>query len=234
MENGNTKGLLEQIISLPPEWHGSGSFSPVILRAIDKHCAGIDINHSVETGVGKSTLLLSHLSNDHKVFAIDGENSLTMTRESSLLNKETVEFIEGPTQKTIPAYDFTNKLQFALIDGPHGYPFAELEYFYIYPQLEEGALFVIDDVHIPTVNNMFRFMKQDAMYYLLDVVQKTAFFMRTDAETFYPYGDGWEEQGYNRATRWVDHSPSGILKKIIPSTLHKPLRDYLYRAGLWK
>ena len=35
---------------------------------------------------------------------------------------------------------------FVLIDGPHGYPFPEIEYFYFYPRLKPGALLVVDDI----------------------------------------------------------------------------------------
>ncbi len=234
MNTSDLESIVDQIVDLPPEWHAAGSMSPKILRAMAKHCADKNIERSVETGVGKSTLLLSQVSANHKVFAIDGGGSLTATRQCRLLAKEHVEFIEGPTQQTIPKHAFEGKLQFALIDGPHAYPFAELEYYFIYPLLDEGAIFVIDDIHIPTIYNMFQFMKKDGMYELLEVVQNTAFFQRTGQEAFNPLGDGWEHQPYNMKTKWADRSLSGAMKRMIPQSLHKPLRTYLYNKGLWR
>ena len=116
-----------------------------------------------------------------------------------MLRPNVVTFVEGPTQVTLPAHRFTEKLQLVLLDGPHAYPFPDLEYYYLYPHLDVGALFILDDIHIPTVHNLFQFLRQDAMFELDEVVERTAFFTRTNAPVFDPVGDGWQEQNYNRA-----------------------------------
>jgi hypothetical protein len=114
--------------------------------------------------------------------------------------------VVGPTQLTLPRYEF-GPLDAALLDGPHAYPFPELEYYGVYPHLSEGALLVIDDIHIPGVANLFRFIKEDAMFDLLEVATRTAFFVRTGAPTFDPLGDGWENQAYNAKRFPVAHTP---------------------------
>lgn len=119
-------------------------------------------------------------------------------RASSLLRADHVCWIEGPTQLTLPTYQFQHKIQAALIDGPHGYPFPDLEYYYLYQHLETGALLIIDDIQIATIHNLFEFLKQEQMFSLDEVVDTTAFFTRTDVPTFCPIGDGWWEQGYNK------------------------------------
>jgi hypothetical protein len=93
------------------------------------------VRHSIETGSGASTLLFSHLSEDHTVFAMDaGTGSIRAIETSPLLRRETVTFVEGPTQVTLPLHVFPHRLQVALIDGPHGYPFPDLDY-YLYQHL---------------------------------------------------------------------------------------------------
>jgi predicted O-methyltransferase YrrM len=230
--------ILAEVNGLPATWHTAGTLSPAALSAMAKHSG--DVAHSMETGTGKSTLLLSHLSQDHKVFTIAGDNdsSYATVTASPLFNKETVEFVIGPTQQTLPAYRFANKLQLALIDGPHGYPFPDLEYFYTYPHLEQGALLVVDDIHIPTVFNMFSFLREDAMFKLLEVVETTAFFRRTDEPTFPPDLDGWWTQQYNfkrfPVSEWPlwgglrprmrGAVPIGVrrgLKKVVPEKVRK-------------
>jgi hypothetical protein len=111
-----------------------------------------------------------------------------------------VDFIEGPSQRTLPQYPFPEKLQLALLDGPHAYPFPDLEYYFLYPHLEENALLILDDIHIPTIHNLFDFLRVDAMFRLDEVVRTTAFFTRTAAPTFDPLGDGWGHQAYNQRT----------------------------------
>jgi hypothetical protein len=86
-----------------------------------------------------------------------------------------------------------------LIDGPHGYPFPDLEYFYLYPTLAVGGLLLIDDLKIPSIGRMFDILKVDAMYRLLEVVDgNTGFLQRTDAPLIHPESDSWWLQGFNK------------------------------------
>jgi hypothetical protein len=190
--------LLDAVTTIAPGLHKAGTLSAVTLKAFVRHASARPVTASAETGSGASTLLLSHISGDHTVFAMDaGTGSINAIRASPLLRQEAVTFVEGPTQLTLPGHRFTKPLQFALIDGPHGYPFPDLEYFYLYPHLETDALLVLDDIHIPTITNQFDFLRADAMFTLEEVVETTAFFRRTSAETFSPTGDGWWLQRYN-------------------------------------
>lgn len=202
-ENGYSRdrisGLLEQIHTLPSDWHKAGTLDVSVLAAFVKHAAHLPLEHSLETGSGKSTLMFSNISRHHLVFALDAGDSITCVKKSPLFNQSTVEYVEGPTQATLPYYRFLHKLDFALIDGPHGYPFPEMEYYFIYPHLKEGAILVVDDIHIPTIFNMFKFLIDDTMFEFLEIVnQTTAFFRRTSAPMFSPTGDGWWEQEYNK------------------------------------
>ncbi len=191
--------VMKKIEKFPVDWHKAGTMYPKLLRVIIKYCSNLDVTYSMETGSGVSTIVFSHISKDHKVFAVDyGNGSITNVKKSPLFNSETVEFIEGPTQITLPNFKFKKKLQVALIDGPHGYPFPDMEYYYIYPNLDVNALLIVDDIQIPTIHNMFQFIKADEMFDLLEVVGNTAFFRRTDSETFPPTIDGWWMQNYNK------------------------------------
>lgn len=193
--------IMKEIEKFPPDWHKAGTMYPGLLKTIIRYCANIEISYSMETGSGVSTIIFSHLSQNHKVFAVDrGTGSITNVKKSSLFNSNNVEFIEGPTQLTLPKYEFKHKLQVALIDGPHGYPFPDMEYYYIYPNLDVNSLLIVDDIHIPTIHNMFKFIKVDKMFDLLEVFGNTAFFRRTNSETFPPTIDGWWRQNYNKTT----------------------------------
>jgi hypothetical protein len=190
--------ILPAILEIAPGLHGLGAFSARALVATARHARTREIRHSAETGSGASTLLCSHLSRRHTVFALDGgSGSVANVRRSALLRPGVVTFVEGPTQLTLPRHRFEEKLQLVLIDGPHGYPFPDLEYYYLYPHLAPGALLILDDIHIRTVHNLFRFLRADAMFRLDEVAGTTAFFTRTEAPAFDPLGDGWNRQNYN-------------------------------------
>lgn len=213
--------ICRQIIEVAPGLHSAGTFTARTFEAIAKATRKLQIRNSVETGSGASTLLFSHLSDHHTVFALDdGTGSVTNIRRSPLLRSDVVTFVEGPTQVTLPQHRFTEKLQVVVIDGPHGYPFPDLEYYYLYPHLETGALLILDDIHIPTVHNLFQFLRRDAMFHLEQVVQRTAFFRRTSAPAFDPFGDGWWQQKYN-ATPLLRYTWREQTRRLLPAPLQR-------------
>lgn len=220
----NVERVVEQIVALPPDWHGAGSLKSGVLKAIARHGQGLDLRCTAETGSGKSSLLFSHLAHRHLVFAMDdGNGSVRRVQESPLLKPGVVEFIEGPTQKTVPAYDFSEPLQMVMLDGPHGYPFHHLEYYYVYPHLAEGGVLIVDDIDIPSIYDMYRFLKRDDMFALIEVVHTTAFFRRTAAPVFNPLADGWWLQGYNRRKKIVDWNPLAVATALVPRSIRKAL-----------
>lgn len=223
----DTTQILEQIAALAGEWHGAGTLGGNVLRRIAFH-AGASLDNTAETGAGKSTLLFSHLSKRHTVFALDYGESLTMVRNSPLFNGSTVEIVEGPTLKTLPTHPFAEKLQAVLIDGPHGYPFPDMEYWYFYPHIAAGGLLIVDDIHIPTIHNLYSFLKDDEMFALLEVVGTTAIFRRTAAPLFDPFADGWWLQGYNK--KRFPATFRQRLTQLIPLPLQRRLLRLLGRG----
>jgi hypothetical protein len=222
--NKGISDLIDKITELPPDWHTAGMMSPKVLRAIARHSEQIGpISQSAETGSGTTTLLFSHLSTSHLVFALDLERSIRQAKDSPLLNPQAVTFVEGPTQVTLPSYRFSRKLQIALIDGPHGYPFPDLEYYYFYPLIETGGLLIIDDIQIPSIGRMFGIVKADDMFDLLEIVGNTAIFRRSQAPLIDPQSDSWWLQGCNRAYHQKISGPRrpllGYLANITPRFL---------------
>jgi len=193
--------LIDIITALPGDWHGQGTVGRNVLTAIAKHVntAG-GIQNSVETGSGKTTLLLSQISARHTVFAIDLDDSISQVRNSPHFNGATTSYVEGPTQRTLSKHQWTDLNQLVLIDGPHGYPFPDLEYFYLYPTIAPGGLLIIDDIQIPSIQRMFEIIQAEDMFELIEVVdENTAFFKRTASPMIDPESDSWWLQGYNRA-----------------------------------
>jgi hypothetical protein len=225
--------IIDQIASLPNDWHHAGSMNRDVLLAIARYseqCGGF--RRSAETGVGRTTLLFSHLSEDHVVFALDGDKSLTQTKCSPLLRAERVRFVEGPSQRTLPQHLFEQGLQAVLIDGPHGYPFPDIEYYYFYPHLAAGSILIIDDIDIPSIGRMLDILRADSMYEFRELVGKTAFLTRTQAPAIDPYGDSWWLQGYNQGhyndiTRPPNQRLSGRflrqLSRLTPPTVKNSL-----------
>lgn len=204
--------VLSEIQSLPSDWHGCGTMSPRVLQAMADHISRLGPNiRSLETGSGKTTLLFSHLSPDHTVFALDCAGSISRVRESPLFRADRVTYVEGPTQVTLPQYAFPGPLQVALIDGPHGYPFPDLEYFYLYPHIAPGGLLLLDDTNIPSIGRMHDIIRAGDMFELVEMADDTAFYRRTTAPLIDPHSDSWWLQNYNRAyyDQLMSGSPGG-------------------------
>lgn len=189
--------FMAQLTRLPGKWHSGGNLAPDQIDRIYDLLAQTKCECTAETGCGKSTLVLSQLSAKHICFTTDWGTSLATTKSSNLLRTEAVEFVIGSTQATLPKYQFSAPLDFALIDGPHGYPFPDLEYYYFYPKLRRGGILALDDTHIPTIRNIYNFLREEIMFTYLGSIRNLAFFERNDAPTFSPLADGWYEQNYN-------------------------------------
>ena len=228
MQNMNdVESILNRIFYLPDNFHGCGSVSENVLKGIYKWCHGMDIKYSIETGSGKTTLLFSHLSKNHLVFSLDQGNSVSSVIKSDLLNNSVVKFVDGPTQITLSKHEFNNKIQLAYLDGPHAYPYPDLEYYYVYRLLEENALLIIDDIQIPSIFNLYSFIKDDDMFELLEVIDTTAFFRRTNSQLFSPLGDGWEYQKYNKKRYPIALNIKLLILKIMPESIKQIVKIFI-------
>lgn len=228
--NPDILGIIEHILQVQAVLHDAGTVSAEALLALAEYASNTRIRASVETGCGATTLLLSHLSEHHTVFTLDIGGSVANVRRSPLLRPGVVSFIEGPSQQTLPQHRFDDKLQLAVIDGPHAYPFPDLEYYLIYPHLETGALLVLDDIHIRSIHNLFEFLCSDEMFRLESVVKNTVFFSRTAAPTFDPLGDDWQRQRYNAPTV-LRFDWRSKLRRYVPHRLTRAVAAYRHAGA---
>lgn len=232
----DTTTVRDQIAELPADWHTAGTVGPRVLQALELHAPRGGF--TVETGTGKTTLLLSHLSRHHVVFAVDdlgGTNTLNSVQTSALLNPETVEFVVGPSQRHLPQYVFKQPVDMAFLDGPHAFPFPELEYWVVYPHIPSGGMLVLDDIHIRTIGRMFQTLRADAMWDLVEIADTTAFFRRTAAPMLDPFGEGWWLQGAN-ARQWLGYLPAhrrpvARLKLVTPTPVKNAAKRLLDRRA---
>jgi precorrin-6B methylase 2 len=157
--------------------------------------------HTVETGCGASTIVFAQYAEQHLAYCYDDRefeaSSVSYARQFPGFREEPVNWIFGPTQQTVFSHPLEQPVDVILLDGPHGYPFPELEYFAFYKSLRPGGILIVDDVHIPTINNLYRFLLEDDAFVCLELASTTAYFQRTDSPDFDMEGDGWWLQRYN-------------------------------------
>ena len=189
------KKIIEEV---SPSFHASGSLYPDVLWKIYEEHQAVGARISMETGCGLSTLVLSNLSDRHTAFTLPHGDSLHNTQNHPYLRSAATKFVIGPSQVMVPKWQFSEPLDFALIDGPHAYPFPDLEYYFIYPHIRTGGVLVIDDIHIPTITRLYEFIRDDEMWEHQGDARTTAFFRRTASPVFDPFGDNWPGQRFNR------------------------------------
>jgi hypothetical protein len=183
----------EGLIARALQFHPWDAMAPSALEALAKRGP---FQFSVETGCGGSTIVLSHISKHHTAFAIEGaERTITGVRQHSDFRPEDVVFVEGETKCTLPRHSFEEPLDLALLDGPHAYPLPQLEFVYMFPQLRAGGWLVLDDIQIPSVYELFNFMRRESSIVLEEVAVRTAFFRKLGDGDLEP--DGWQRQGLN-------------------------------------
>jgi len=177
-------------------FHPWDAMAPTALSSILKRGP---FRSTVETGCGGSTIALSHASDRHTAFAIEGKDrTITELRKQSDLRTEKVTFVEGETRDTLPEHQSDGELDLVLLDGPHAYPLPQIEFAYLFPRIRLGGWLVVDDIQIPSVYGLFHFLKSESSMVLEEVAVRTAFFRRVSAVERGP--DGWELQGMNRHT----------------------------------
>jgi len=163
--------LIDRISQYYEELGGdrAGALSTLPLNRLEwylqTHFQGQEVR-SVETGCGASTIVFAQHSAHHTVSCYDDRSeigsSVNYAQNFPGCRHDQVKWICGPTQRPIVfAEPLTPPVDIALIDGPHGYPFPELEYFALYRWLKPGGILIVDDIHIPTINNLHRFLLQD-------------------------------------------------------------------------
>lgn len=222
--------LMSSVHELGAAWHGAGTLPDPVLDEIARIGRDHAFTHTMETGCGRSTILLSNISAHHLVFTFAAsdthfgpDDSYGRVSSSPLFRADTTQFILGPTQRTVPQFAFDEKFDFVLLDGPHSYPFPDLEYYFVYRHIKPGGYLVIDDIWIASIHNLFSFLKEDPMFRLEKVVANTAFFVRTDALTFDPMGDDWAAQPYNKSRFPVQHTPPTPFHAALPIRLLRRL-----------
>lgn len=188
------------LIARAVAFHSWDAMAPPALRAIAERGWAKPFLATAETGCGGSTILLSHLSRQHTAFAIEGENrTISELSRCPDLQCGNVTFVEGRTKDTLPRHRFQAPLDLVLLDGPHAYPLPQIEYAHLFPHLRRGGWLIIDDLQIPSVHELFRFLRREPGVELEGVIARTAFFRKIEDECARNAGpDGWWLQGMNR------------------------------------
>jgi predicted O-methyltransferase YrrM len=147
---------------------------PQVIRYI---AANVTAEHlTIETGAGHSTVAFAALAKHHTCITID-EYCVDATRkylDELGISRNKVTFIVESSDTALPRLGLTDKLDFAYIDGQHGYPFAALDWHYIDPYMKVGGIVGFDNAEIPAVRNHCEFLELNKTYRLVENISERA------------------------------------------------------------
>jgi predicted O-methyltransferase YrrM len=131
---------------------------------------------TLETGCGASTVVFAAQGADHTVISPDGrEHRLVRAYCRSIgIDVGRVSFIDASSDDVLPSLITGRELDFAFIDGAHSFPYPVVDFHYISRSLKVGGQILVDDIAIPAVAPVFRFMNQEANWRLDRIVDDRA------------------------------------------------------------
>jgi len=207
----------DDLIARAGSFHPWDAMAPAALAGLLKRGP---FRGTVDTGCGGSTIVLSHASERHVAFAIEGnDHTITGLRAHGDLLAGKVTFVEGETRETVPGYRLNGDVDLVLLDGPHAYPLPQIEFAYLFPAIRVGGWIVLDDIQIPSVHELFGFLQNEPHVVLEEVIVRTAFFRRVARAD--PGPDPWERQGINRSLVWR-YSWRERIRRLLYSKFPRP------------
>jgi predicted O-methyltransferase YrrM len=204
--------VADRLLTSRPVFHDGGAsrwdLSPNTLRLLARLVAPGAA--TIEIGCGGSTAVLAATASRHVAISpVTEERDLIVQWASEQgVDLSALEYIEGSSDEVLPS--MTGKFDLALIDGAHNFPVPIVDFHYVRRLLPVGAALVIDDVNIPAIGVVYRFLVRDPRWELIEVVDgRAAAFRRIEEEPGY---DDWWLQGFN--SKYPDFSELPIGPRV--------------------
>jgi predicted O-methyltransferase YrrM len=203
--------LFEEYLRVMPmlhSWDGgitwnTGGFGRDDLEKLYHFLQGRLPDHPIilETGAGNSTIMMLFLS-PAKLMSIAPDAQLFerirhFCQKNGISHSALEEHVDG-SQWILPRLAADNRfsdpiLDFALIDGCHGWPTSFIDLEYTNSLLKQGGYLWIDDTELHAVKEMARFLVEQPSFTLVLDMRKSLVFQKLSAERH--LGE-WVEQPY--------------------------------------
>jgi precorrin-6B methylase 2 len=170
--------VVDRLLQDRPIFHSGGTKRwdalPGTLRAIRESVH--NGSRTLETGCGASTVVFSAQGANHTAISLDAEEHERVRaylKEIGVDDSRLVSII-GWSDLVLPDLCTERILDVAFIDGAHGFPYPAVDWNYITRALKVGGKLLIDDIPIPSVAYVFRFMQSDPRWQLEALLDNNA------------------------------------------------------------
>jgi hypothetical protein len=186
-----------QLVTGPVSW----AVKPDVIRYLAEVVNGDHL--TLETGVGHTTIALAGLAKHHVCITFPDPQSIGRTQsylDRVGIPRAKVTFLLGSSDTVLPGLCLPQRVDFAFIDGCHGYPFPALDWHFTDLNLKVGGIVGFDNTEIKSVQNHCAFLEQNGSYRLVKrIIQPrccTSFFTKLKDEE-----REWIFQAYNHSPR---------------------------------
>jgi hypothetical protein len=152
----------------------------------------------LETGCGATTVIFAAAGTEHIAVSPSAEEHERVRAWCAVngIDTRNVRFAVGTSDSVLPTLD-VDRLDVVLIDGAHAFPHPIVDWQLGGRRLRVGGALLLDDLPIPSVGVLFRYLAADPHWHLEAILDERAAVFRKIAEP--PPDDDWLDQPFNRS-----------------------------------
>lgn len=195
----DARRAIELIASDPPRVH-DGAPSGVWAAAsdcleffADTLTAG---SRTLETGCGATTIVFAAAGTHHTAVFLDESEGLAVQSwcADHGVATDAVTFRPGSSSETLPKLEIGD-LDLVMVDGCHGFPFPQLDWYYAASHLVDGGILVVDDTHLAAPYELRRYLEHDPRWERLRVGSQWVAFRRCGSGSL---DEEWTSQRFHQ------------------------------------
>lgn len=136
-------------------------------------------HRTLETGCGATTIVFGATGATHAAVFLDESEGLAVQEWCAARNISTakVAFHPGSSSETLPRLEMGD-LDLVMVDGCHGFPFPQLDWYYAASHLVKGGTLIVDDTHLAAPYELRRYLEHDPRWERIHVGTQWVAFRR--------------------------------------------------------
>ena len=153
-------------------------------------------SRTLETGCGATTIVFAASDAAHTAVFLNESEGLAVQdwcRDHGI-STDGVSFRPGSSSDTLPRLEIGD-LDLVMVDGCHGFPFPQLDWYYAASHLVDGGVLVVDDTHLAAPYELRRYLEHDPRWTRIHVGTQWVAFRRKGSGSL---DEEWTSQTFHQ------------------------------------